>query len=123
MNERESWRPSGAPVRPLPRPRLGQEDPVALPSHPGSPAPRTFMRSKFLDNLVLRSDAMLAPAGVRISATKPTAHAHYYAHSGGVLRSVRLPAPWPRPCFSRQNTPGLFASASGESLPVGGNSG
>lgn len=94
---------------------------MALPSHLGSPAPRTFMRSKFLDNLVLRSDAMLAPAGDRICATKPTAHAHCYAHSGGgggVLRSVRLPAPCPRPRFSRQNTPGLAASAAGESFPV-----
>lgn len=117
MNESEGWRrPSGAPVPPSPRHRLGQEDPVALPSHLGSPAPRTFMRSKFLDNLVLRSDAMLAPAGDRICATKPTAHAHCYAHSGGgggVLRSVRLPAPCPRPRFSRQNTPGLATSLRG----------
>ncbi|KAK2085525.1 hypothetical protein P7K49_036825, partial [Saguinus oedipus] len=46
-----------SPVRPPPRPRSGRKDRVPLP--PGvAQRPRTFMRSRFLDNFVLRSAAM-----------------------------------------------------------------
>lgn len=54
---------SSALALPLPRLRTGQGDQESLPLSLPSPRPRTFMRRRFLDNLVLRSAAMLALLG------------------------------------------------------------
>lgn len=61
---------------------------ATTPDSPASPNPRTFMRSRFLDNLVLRSDAMV---GSGPDASRGTARAHYQARS--VTSRQTRPAP------------------------------
>lgn len=61
MNERESRKSPALAVRTLPAPQPSLEGQVSLPPGPLLSRPRTFMRSRFLDNLVLRSAAILSP--------------------------------------------------------------
>lgn len=51
---------------------------ASQPASPASPDPGTFMRSRFLDNLVLRSDAMLDTLS---EASRCTALAHGHERS------------------------------------------
>lgn len=74
---------AGSPLRPLWCPSFarrlgpGQVGTIGCPYRPAwlSQCPRTFMRSRFLDNFVFRSAAMVASAQRRTPAASLTAHA------------------------------------------------
>lgn len=92
MNERQSRRPSGASLVPPYTHWLGRSQArrTGWLCPPGL-APlgsRTFMRSRFFDNFVLRSAAMLASASLRHAAL-----ARYCVRQAVVLRSARFPTP------------------------------
>lgn len=110
MSELEALRGfPGAPARLPPRPRPGPEAQVPLLPGPPPWRPRTFMRSRFLDNFVLRSAAMLAPARSRAPLPAPAAHAHCCVRPGVVSRSSRRPAPLATPVSRAFARPGISA--------------
>lgn len=122
MNERERWMPSGASLVP-PHAQclglgLGQAGRIGWPYPPGMApqCPCTFMRSRFLDNLVLRSAAMLASARPRAPPGAPLrTRAAAYAEASFYVERVSVPC-GPAPASRARRRQGLFARRLRERL-------
>lgn len=97
MSERERWRPSRASlVSPYAQCLgRGQAGRTAWPCPPSlAPlCPRTFMRSRFLDNFVLRSAAMLAPAGSPPAFPLALLRMRAAAYAAALFYVARIPSP------------------------------
>lgn len=90
---------------------LGQAWRTRWPCSPGlAPLhPRTFMRSRFLDNFVLRSAAMLASAVLRApSRARPRMRTAAYAAASSYVARVSLPR-GPAYVARVRACPGVFA--------------
>lgn len=112
MNESERWMPSGASLVP-PHAQclgLGQAGRIGWPYPPGMApqCPCTFMRSRFLDNFVLRSAAMLASARPR-APPRAALRTRAAAYAAASFYVARLSLPWgPAPASRARRRQGLF---------------